>query len=118
MNKNDREFLVQKIRTLYIGKKQTQFDVLSELDAKIKRPANIFSYIFGSVSVVIMGCGISLMMTDIEIINNTMVPGIIISVLGVMIAIINYPVYKCILVYRKKKYIKEILDISKKFFDE
>ena len=65
MNKNDQDFLVQKIRTQYIEKEHTGLDELKELDTKFKRPANVFAYIFGSISAIIMGCGMSLVMTDI-----------------------------------------------------
>ena len=60
MNRNDQEYLVQKIRTQYTEKEHTQLDALRELDAKVKRPANVFSYIFGSVGAIIMGSGMSL----------------------------------------------------------
>ena len=49
MNKNDQEFLVQKIRTQYTEKEHTELDELKELDKKVKRPANVFAYVFGSV---------------------------------------------------------------------
>lgn len=65
MNKNDQEFLVQKIRTQYTEKEHTGLDELKELDTKVKRPANVFAYIFGSISAIIMGAGMSLVMTDI-----------------------------------------------------
>ena len=47
MNRNDQDFLVQKIRTQYIEKEHTGLDELKELDTKVKRPANVFAYIFG-----------------------------------------------------------------------
>ena len=59
MNKNDQDFLVQKIRSQYTEKENT------ELDAKVKRPANVFAYVFGSISAIIMGCGMSLVLTAI-----------------------------------------------------
>ena len=65
MNKNDQEFLVQKIRSQYTEKESTELDALRELDAKVKRPANVFAYVFGSISTIIMGAGMSLVMTDI-----------------------------------------------------
>ena len=46
MNRNDQEYLVQKIRTQYTEKEHTGLDELKLLDAKVKRPANIFAYIF------------------------------------------------------------------------
>ena len=65
MNKNDQQFAVQKIRTQYMEKTSTELDALRGLDAKVKRPAKVFAYAFGSVSAIIMGTGMSLVMTDI-----------------------------------------------------
>ena len=43
MSNNDQEFLVQKIRTQYTEKQHTELDTLKALDAKVKRPANVFA---------------------------------------------------------------------------
>jgi len=120
MNKNDQEFLVQKIRTQYTEKENTKLDELKALDAKVKRPANIFAYIFGSVSAVIMGSGMSLVMTDIGStigIDNAMVPGIIIGIIGMLMALVNYPIYKKMLASRKEKYADQIIELSDKIID-
>lgn len=115
MNKNEQEFLVQKIRTQYTEKEYSQIDELKSLDAKVKRPANVFAYIFGSIGAIVMGSGMSLVMTDIGStigIEEAMVPGIIIGIVGMLIAIINYPIYKGILSSRKKKYADQIMKLS------
>lgn len=65
MNRDDQEFLVQKIRTQYTEKEHTRVGVLKELDAKVKRSANVFAYIFGGVSAIVMGSGMSLVMSDV-----------------------------------------------------
>ena len=121
MNKNDQQFMAEKIRTQYIGKQASELDELRELDAKVKRPANVFAYVFGAISAVIMGCGMSLVMTDIADyigIENGLVPGIIIGVIGLGLALLNYPLYKAILGARRKKYGKEILDLSEKIINK
>ena len=115
MNKNDQEFLVQKIRTQYTEKEHTSLDQLKELDAKVKRPANVFAYIFGSIGAIVMGSGMSLVMTDIgELVGITdpMLPGIIIGIAGMFMAIVNYPIYKGILGSRRKKYADKIIALS------
>lgn len=115
MNKNDQEFLVQKIRTQYTEKEHSQLDALKELDTKVKRPANVFAYVFGSISAIIMGSGMSLVMTDIGTqlgMTETMVPGIVIGVIGMVMAIVNYPMYKKILASRRKKYADKIIALS------
>lgn len=119
MNRNDTEFMVQKIRTQYMEKDSTEKDLslLRELDAEVKRPANVFGYTFGSIGAIIMGAGMSLVMTDIGLqtgISNPMPLGIVIGVIGMFMAIINYPIYKSILSSRKEKYADRILSLSEK----
>ena len=121
MNKNDQQFMAQKIRTQYMEKKSTELDALREMDAKVKRPANVFAYVFGSISAIVMGSGMSLVMTDIGAtlgIASAMVPGIAIGVVGLGMALINYPMYKGILGSRKKKYGAEILKLSDKIMNK
>ena len=117
MSNNDQEFLVQKIRTQYTEKQHTELDALKELDAKVKRPANVFAYTYGSVSAVVMGAGMSLVMTEIGTaigLASTMVPGIAIGVVGMGMALSTYPIYKRLLNSRKKKYAPEIMKLSDK----
>lgn len=121
MNNNDQKFMAQKIRSQYMEKQFTELDALRELDAKVKRPANIFAYVFGSVSALIMGAGMSLTMTDIGSavgMSDSMAPGIVIGVIGMLLAIINYPLYQKMLASRKQKYAGEILKLSQKIMDE
>ena len=121
MNRNDQQFMAQKIRAQYVEKESTELDALRELDAKVKRPANIFAYLFGSIAAIIMGAGMSLVMTDIGAsigVENTMVSGIVIGVVGMILALINYPIYKGILGSRKKKYGGEILKLSEKIMNK
>ncbi len=121
MNQNDQEFLVQKIRTQYTEKESTELDALKELDAKVKRPANVFAYVFGSVSAIVMGAGMSLVMTDIDStigMKDAMVPGIAVGVVGMAMAIANYPIHKNILAGRRKKYADEIIALSDKIMNK
>ena len=115
MNKNDQQFMAQKIRTQYMEKQPSELDALRRLDAKAKRPANVFAYVFGSISAIIMGSGMSLVMTEIgELLpaGDPMVIGIVVGVIGLVLAVVNYPIYKGILNGRKKKYSAEILKLS------
>lgn len=121
MNRNDQEFLVQKIRSQYTEKESTELDALRELDTKVKRPANVFSYVFGSISAIIMGAGMSLVMTDIGAtigIADPMIPGIAIGIVGMLMAIINYPIYKRIMSSRRKKYADKIVKLSDKIMSK
>ena len=117
---NDQGSLVQKIRTQYTEKEHTELDELKALDAKVKKPANVFAYTFGSLSAIVMGAGMSLVMTDIGAtigIANAMVPGIVIGVVGLGMALLTWPVYNKLLSSRKKKYAPQILALSEKLMD-
>ena len=120
MNRNDQQFMAQKIRAQYMEKTPSELDALRELDAKVKRPAYVFAYTFGSISAVIMGAGMRLVMTDIGAtigIASALVPGIAIGVVGLGMALLTYPMYKGILNSRKKKYGDEILKLSDKIMN-
>ncbi len=117
MNKNDKQFIVEKIRTQYMEKRITELDELRALDAKVKRPANIFAYTFGSLAALIMGAGMSLVMTNLGEtlgIGQPLITGIVIGVVGMAFAIVNYPIYKAILGSRRKKFADKILALSEK----
>ena len=121
MNRNDQQFMAQKIRTQYMEKTPSELDALRELDSKVKRPANVFAYTYGSISAIIMGAGMSLVMTDIGAtigITSALVPGILVGVVGLGMALLTYPMYKGILNSRKKKYGAEILSLSDKIMNK
>jgi len=120
MNKNDQQFIAQKIRAQYMEKEPSELDELRLLDAKVKKPANLFAYLFGSFSAIVMGAGMSLVMTDVGSyvgMENPMIPGIVIGVIGMALAIANYPIYKSILNRRRSKYSAEILTLSEKIIN-
>lgn len=111
----DQEFIVQKIRSQYTEKQHSELDALKALDAKVKKPANVFGYIYGSIGAIVMGAGMSLVMTEIgEMLGmtETLVPGILIGIVGMAMALTTYPIYKKILASRKKKYAEKILELS------
>ena len=121
MNRNDKSFMVEKIRTKYVEKKDSSLDELRKLDRKVKAPAEVFAYIFGSISALVMGAGMSLVMTDVANmlgLGDMTVPGIAVGVVGMVLAIVNYPIYKGILSSRKKKYADKVLELSNKILSE
>ena len=114
---NDQEFLVQKIRTQYTEKQHTELDELKALDAKVKKPANVFAIVFGTLSAIVMGAGMSLVMTDIGTIlglADAMIPGIVVGVVGLGMALLTWPIRNAILNSRKRKYGPRILELSEK----
>ena len=111
----DKEFVVEKIRSQYTEAEFTDLDALKTLDAKVKRSANVFGYVYGSIGAVIMGAGMSLVMTDIgKMIGlaSTLTSGIAVGIVGLVMTCTTYPIYKKILNSRKKKYAGQIMELS------
>ena len=123
MNGTDKNFLVEKIRTQYVEKEVTELDGLRALDAKVKRPANVFAYTFGSIGAIIMGAGMSLVMEKTVAAwlslgtAEAMVLGIGVGIVGLVMTLVNYPIYGKILSSRRKKYAGEIIAMSEKIIN-
>jgi len=113
----DKEFVVEKIRAQYAEAEHNELDDLKALDAKVKKPAKVFGYICGSIGAITMGAGMSLVMTDIGDIlgmTQTLVPGIVVGLVGLVVALIAHPLYKKILNSRKNKYASQIMELSER----
>ena len=68
--------IVEKIQNDYTEKQTTKLDELVALDKRVKKPAQIFAYIFGTIGALILGTGMCLAM---EIIGESMIAGIAIG---------------------------------------
>ena len=113
----DTEFMVEKIRSQYMQEQHTELDALKALDAKVKRPARVFGYVYGTVGAIVMGAGMSLVMTDIGALlglEDGLVPGITVGVVGMVMALTTWPIYKKLLASRKKKYASRIMALSER----
>lgn len=113
---------ITKVRDNYVPKEHTKLDELKELDKKVKMPALIFAYIFGSVASLILGTGMCLAMKIIgtSIMSPTvlMTVGVIIGVAGIILCIANYFIYKAMLSSRKKKYGSQIITLSNELLNK
>ena len=98
-----------KISNQYVEKPFTKLDRLKALDKKVKRPAKVFAYIFGTMGTLVLGTGMCMAM---KVIGDLMAPGILVGCAGILIVSLNYTIYKAILKMRKKKYSREVLELS------
>ena len=113
----DQEFMVEKIRSQYTEQQHTELDALKALDTKVKKPAYVFGYTYGSIGAIVMGAGMSLVMTDIGTMlgmTETLLPGIAVGIAGLVMSCTTYPIYHKILKSRKKKYAGKILELSER----
>lgn len=104
---------IERIRSYYSPSTPTKLDELIALDKKAKRPATVFSYVFGSAGSLILGCGMSLAMKVIGASLPFAMPlGIAVGVVGIALVSATYPIYKGMLNKSKKKYADRILTLS------
>ena len=118
MNQNEMK-TAERIRRGYTPAEKTKLDELRELDRKVRRPADIFAYIFGSVGSLVLGTGMCLAMGVIGGGAPLMIGlGIGIGCLGIAGAAANYPIYKKILTASKNKYAADIIKLAGEIAEE
>lgn len=106
---------INDIRKKYLPKEEDKMEQLRRLDASVYRKGTAASLVIGTIGALIMGAGMSLVMTDIgEKIGMTsvMVPGIVIGVVGMIGVCLAYPVYQAVTKHERERIAPEILRLS------
>lgn len=105
--------IIETIKGRYVEHETTKFDELKALDKKVRRPAKVFSYIFGSIGSLVLGTGMCMAMKVILADLAFVMPlGIGIGAVGIAMVSANYFIYKKILSSRKRKYANKVLALS------
>lgn len=113
MTKNEK---IIKIKNRYETKEETQFDELVRLDKRVKRPALVFTYIWGILGALVLGFGMCVSMK--VILAELMWVGITVGTAGIFMVVVNYFIYKKILESRSVKYSGRILSLSSQLMNE
>ena len=109
----DQTKTIQKIRASYVKNEINKFDELKSLDKRVKRPAKTFAYLFGSISALVLGTGMSFLMTNFgSSLENVKQIGVGVEVFGLLLVALTYPIYKGVLNRRKRRYSSRILELS------
>lgn len=116
---NTDKIYAEQLANEYAPKDTSKVVALRKLDAKAKRPANIFTYTLGVISALVFGTGMCLSMGQIGSgTTASFVLGIIIGIVGMVGMGVNYPIYKRILESGKKKYAFEIMELAKEISEK
>ena len=108
---------IRRIQQKYQPKEEDDIDRLRKLDAKVTEKATIVSLELGIVGALILGSGMSLIMTDLgnilgmQGITNIVV-GLLVGSIGMVLAILAYPVYQKVLKREREKIAPEILKLT------
>ncbi len=90
---------------------------LRKMDAQVSRKATIVALVLGIVGVLVMGSGMSILMTDLgAILGMTGIAetiiGIMIGLIGMLLAAIAYPAFNRVLKKEREKIAPEILRLT------
>ena len=116
---NTDKIYAEQLANEYAPKDTSKVAALRKLDAKAKRPANIFTYTFGIVAALIFGAGMCLAMGQIGSgSTGSFVLGILVGIVGMAGMGANYPIYKKLLANGKQKCAFEIMELAKEISGE
>lgn len=108
---------IKQIRQKYQSQEEDSMTRLRKLDASATSKASIISLVLGSIGTLILGIGMSLIMTDFAVrlgmsgMTNMFV-GILAGVFGIVLVALAYPVYNKVLNRERKKIAPEILRLT------
>jgi len=105
---------VENIRKKYLPKEEDKMERLRKLHGIPTQKAQAASLTVGIVGVLIMGTGMSLVMTNIAAVLGSlaMVIGIAVGIAGMVLAALAYPLYNRVLKKQREKIAPEILRLS------
>ncbi|MBQ8624460.1 MAG: hypothetical protein IJ424_08885 [Oscillospiraceae bacterium] len=111
---------IKKIRERYIAPNEQEIDKMEQLrrlDASVTKKASVVSLIIGIIGALIMGTGMSLLMTELgEILGAlsslTMLIGIALGVLGMILIALAYPIYNRIIKKERERIAPEIIRLT------
>ena len=105
---------IRSIREKYVPQKPDKMQQLRALDAGAERKAMMYAIIAGVIGALILGAGMSLVMTDFgaALGRLSMPVGIAIGVVGLVLVALAYPLYARTLQKEREKIAPEILRLT------
>ncbi len=113
----DRQAEVEAIRSKYAPTpvQVDPMDRLRKLDEAVTRKATLAGLILGVLSSLVLGTGMSLVMSDLPAalgISEPMIPGIVLGCLGIGGILGAYPLYHRVLKTQRAKAAPQILELA------
>ncbi len=108
---------IKRIRQKYQSQEEDSMTRLRKLDASATSKATVIALALGLVGVLILGTGMSLIMTDLAALLGmtgmaNMIVGIIAGGVGIIFVALAYPVYRKVLKRECEKIAPEILRLT------
>jgi hypothetical protein len=108
---------IQNIRKKYVSaeKQEDKMAQLRRLDAGVYSKATVAALVVGMIGALVMGTGMSLIMTEIGAFLGTvpaMVVGVFLGSVGIILVCLAYPLYNRTLKKEREKIAPEILRLT------
>ena len=108
---------LRKIRQKYLSQEEDRMNLIRKLDNSVTQKATMFSIIIGVIGALVMGSGMSLIMTDLGTwlgFNSILglILGIILGFIGMVFVALAYPVYSKVLRTEREKIAPQILKLT------
>lgn len=103
----------EQLAAEYAPKDTSKVIALRKLDRRAKLPAAVFTYTFGVVAALVMGVGMCLSMGVIGGGSAIMTGiGVVVGIVGLAMAGVNYPIYRRMLESGRKRYAADIVRLA------
>ena len=105
---------IQSIRQKYAPKEESKMDRLRALDARVTQKATMVSILAGVIGAMLLGCGMSLIMSDFGAALGTaaLPAGIAVGVIGLVPVALAYPLYHRTLKKEREKIAPQIMQLT------
>ena len=105
---------IQSIRQKYVPKEESKMEQLRALDARVTQKATLVSILAGVIGALLLGCGMSLIMSDFGAALGTaaLPAGIAVGVIGLVPVALAYPLYHRTLKKEREKIAPQIMQLT------
>lgn len=105
---------VEAIRKKYLPKEEDKMDQLRKLHHIPTQKAQSASIAMGVIGALIMGTGMSLVMTELGAMVGefAMILGVVTGLVGIILVALAYPIYNWVLKKQRKKIAPEVLRLT------
>ncbi len=105
---------IENIRSKYLPRKEDKMDLLRRLDNSASQKAQSWSIAVGVVGALVMGCGMSMVMTEFgaSLGQFATLIGIPVGIIGMIMIALAYPVYNRVLKRERERIAPEVLRLT------
>lgn len=100
---------IEKIKAKYMPQQDTKLEQLRKLDASVTQKGTIVGLIFGIIGCLLFGGGMSMVLVvGMELV----IPGILLGMIGIVLMVLAYPLYKKITAKERARIAPQILALT------